>query len=70
LVCVFCRQGKLEWIYDGKKFRNLGSNFVSTYRKQGNGEWLLLWQIWNTIGTEETPEAEGTGPVPPTTDGD
>lgn len=52
LAVVRGRQKGLQWTYDGDHYRNKGSNFVSVYRKT-DGKWLLLWQTWNTLGTEK-----------------
>jgi len=51
------RQKQLEWTYDGEKFRNKGSNYISVYKKR-DGEWRLLWQTWNTAGTDKITEGE------------
>ncbi len=53
LAVVRGRQKALEWSQGDERYRNGGSNFVSVYRKGAGGRWLLLWQTWNTVGTEK-----------------
>lgn len=53
------RQNELQWKYDGARYRNLGSNFTTVYKKRQDGAWRILWQTWNTLGTEKvTAETE------------
>jgi uncharacterized protein (TIGR02246 family) len=53
MAAVRGRISRLEWSYGGERSRNMGGNFVTIYRKQTNGRWLLSWQIWNSLPAEQ-----------------
>jgi uncharacterized protein (TIGR02246 family) len=37
----------IEWEYDGKTVSNGNGNWLTVFRRQGDGQWLMTHRIWN-----------------------
>ena len=52
MAVVRGRQKRLDFSFGDDRYRNLGANFVTLYKKRGD-EWRILWRTWNDVGTKK-----------------
>ncbi|NNE40424.1 MAG: nuclear transport factor 2 family protein [Marinicaulis sp.] len=52
IAVVRGRQKELDFSFGDDRYRNLGANFVTVYRKR-DSEWRIQWRTWNDVGTEK-----------------
>ena len=53
MAMVRGRLNVLEYVWEGKTFRNTDGNWMMIFRKQESGEWKITHRIWNDPPTEE-----------------
>ena len=47
MAMSYGRLERLEYEYDGKTFSNRDGNFLTVFRRAGDGSWKIAYRIWN-----------------------